>query len=285
MSALKLSKNKAVKNLRFAEFYNMTFNDLMRRIFIIVSVIFFSACSSSEITLVEEVEERQFRIAKDFQSQGLYEEALIEYLSLISVRRESPESHLEVGYIYLQTLKDPIRAIYHFDRYLELKPDSERTIQVKQLIDTAKLEFLRQLPTMPFQTGLDRIDLLEIIEKLKKENYELKLKHNQALNHIESIEGEEAMALFSTSLNKRFSEQQSISLNEESNNLESLNDLESVDPREVPKSYIVQPGDTLSKISKKFYGTDSRWNDIYQANRDILSSARSLREGQELLIP
>ena len=41
----------------------------------------------------------------------------------------------------------------------------------------------------------------------------------------------------------------------------------------------------MSKISEKFYGTANRWNDIYQANRDILSSARSLRVGQELLIP
>jgi nucleoid-associated protein YgaU len=48
---------------------------------------------------------------------------------------------------------------------------------------------------------------------------------------------------------------------------------------------VVQSGDTLSKISEKFYGTANRWNDIYQANRDTLSSARSLRVEQELLIP
>ena len=59
----------------------------------------------------------------------------------------------------------------------------------------------------------------------------------------------------------------------------------SIDPRLVPKTYTVQSGDTLSKISKRFYGTVNRWNDIYQANRDRLSSARSLRVGQELLIP
>ena len=104
----------------------------MSRILLIVSIIFCSACSSSELSLVEETDERQFKLAKDFQSQGRYEDALITYLGLISVRRESPESHLEVGYIYLQTLKDPIRAIFHFDRFLELKPESERTIQVKQ---------------------------------------------------------------------------------------------------------------------------------------------------------
>ena len=262
----------------------------MFRMLLIVSVIFCGACSSSDLSLVEETEERQFKSAKDFQSQGRYEDALITYLGLISVRRESPESHLEVGYIYLQTLKDPIRAIYHFDRYLDLKPESERTIQVKQLIETAKIEFLRQLPTKPFQAEVDRTDLLEIIEKLKKENNELKLKYNQVLIKIKSIEGQEAMVRFSTSLNEMASTQEGQSpnerwLNETGNNLSAFDNSGTIDPREVPKSYEVQSGDTLSKISKKFYGTANRWNDIYQANRDILSSARSLRVGQELLIP
>ena len=186
----------------------------MFRILLIVSVIFCGACSSSDLSLVEETEERQFKLAKDFQSQGRYEDALITYLGLISVLRESPESHLEVGYIYLQTLKDPIRAIYHFDRYLDLKPESERTIQVKQLIETAKLEFLRQLPTKPFQAEVDRMDLLEIIEKLKKENSELKLKYNQALLEIKSIEGQEAMDRVSTSLNEMVSSQEGLIQNE-----------------------------------------------------------------------
>jgi LysM repeat protein len=262
----------------------------MFRILLIVSVIFLSACSSSDLSLVEETEERQFKLAKDFQSQGRYEDALITYLGLISVRRESPESHLEVGYIYLQTLKDPIRAIFHFDRYLELKPESERTIQVKQLIETAKLEFLRQLPTKPFQAEVDRVDLLEIIEKLKKENDLLKLKYNQALLKIKSIKGEEVMEGVSTSLNEMVSRQATSNQGETRPNradrvLTNVENTVSIDPREVPKSYVVQSGDTLSKISERFYGTANRWNDIYQANRDALPNARSLRVGQELLIP
>ena len=75
---------------------------------------FCGACSSGELSIVNETEERQFKLAKEFQSQGRYEDALITYLGLISIRRESPESHLEVGYIYLNTLKDPVRAIFYF---------------------------------------------------------------------------------------------------------------------------------------------------------------------------
>ena len=58
--------------------------------------------------------------------------------------------------------------------------------------------------------------------------------------------------------------------------------------REVPTSgrtYVVQPGDTLGKISRKFYGTSRRYMDIYNANRDILSSPNSVTVGQTLRIP
>jgi LysM repeat protein len=250
---------------------------------------FCGACSSGELSIVNETEERQFKLAKEFQSQGRYEDALITYLGLISIRRESPESHLEVGYIYLNTLKDPVRAIFYFDRYLELKPESERIIQVKQLIETAKLEFLRQLPTKPFQGDVDRIDLLEIIEKLKKENDTLKLKYNKSLLEIKAKRGQEAMNQVSISLNEMIPNDRNSSQSEggnlTSNIASTSNATGMVDPREVPKSYVVLAGDTLSKISEKFYGTANRWNDIYQANRDTLSSARSLKVGQELLIP
>lgn len=51
------------------------------------------------------------------------------------------------------------------------------------------------------------------------------------------------------------------------------------------QTYIVQPGDTLGAISRKFYGTSSRYMEIYDANRDRLSSPSSLVVGQELRIP
>ena len=51
------------------------------------------------------------------------------------------------------------------------------------------------------------------------------------------------------------------------------------------RMYTVQRGDTLGRISIKFYGTSSRYMDIYEANRDKLSSPSSLEVGQELVIP
>ena len=49
--------------------------------------------------------------------------------------------------------------------------------------------------------------------------------------------------------------------------------------------YIVQNGDTLQKISEKFFGTTKEWKNIYDANKHILKSPDRIRPGQKLVIP
>jgi LysM repeat protein len=51
------------------------------------------------------------------------------------------------------------------------------------------------------------------------------------------------------------------------------------------RTYKVQPGDTLSKIAKQFYGNANDYNRIFEANRDKLSNPDQIQVGQELVIP
>ena len=51
------------------------------------------------------------------------------------------------------------------------------------------------------------------------------------------------------------------------------------------QTYIVQPGDTLSKISQRFYGVASRYMKIFEANRDQLTDPNKIQPGQRLKIP
>ncbi len=51
------------------------------------------------------------------------------------------------------------------------------------------------------------------------------------------------------------------------------------------RKYTVQPGDTLSKIAKEFYGNANEYNRIFEANRDKLENPDKIRAGQELVIP
>jgi LysM repeat protein len=51
------------------------------------------------------------------------------------------------------------------------------------------------------------------------------------------------------------------------------------------RTYQVQPGDNLSKISRQFYGNPNEYNKIFQANRDKMSDPDHIRPGMELVIP
>ena len=49
--------------------------------------------------------------------------------------------------------------------------------------------------------------------------------------------------------------------------------------------YEVKSGDSLSKISKKFYGDPMKYNEIFEANKPMLKSADLIYPGQKLRIP
>jgi nucleoid-associated protein YgaU len=51
------------------------------------------------------------------------------------------------------------------------------------------------------------------------------------------------------------------------------------------RTYTVQAGDSLSKISKQFYGDANQYMKIFQANRTILNNPNEIRPGQQLMIP
>lgn len=51
------------------------------------------------------------------------------------------------------------------------------------------------------------------------------------------------------------------------------------------RTYKVQPGDSLSKIAKEFYGNSNEYNRIFEANRNQLSDPNQIKVGQELVIP
>lgn len=49
--------------------------------------------------------------------------------------------------------------------------------------------------------------------------------------------------------------------------------------------YEVKSGDSLSKISKHFYGDPMRYNEIFEANKPLLSHPDKIYPGQMLRIP
>lgn len=51
------------------------------------------------------------------------------------------------------------------------------------------------------------------------------------------------------------------------------------------RTYTVAPGDSLSKISKQFYGDPSKYMKIFDANKDKMPDPDHVRVGTQLVIP
>lgn len=141
-----------------------------------VMVMALAGCTDSEhVNSATELDEPNYREGQSLLKTGRRQEALAAFLKVISKRGDdAPESHLEIGLLYLQHINDPLSAIYHFKKYLSLRPNSPQAPLVRQRIDAATREFARTLPAQPLEGQPQRVDLVAALDKLKQENDALK---------------------------------------------------------------------------------------------------------------
>lgn len=251
-------------------------------------------CDFGRGEVVKETSEPHFLRGQEELRRGNISEALGAFLKVSEKRRDAPESHFELGRIYLEHMNDPNTAIYHFKKYLELKPNSQSSPMVRQMIETAQKKFAASLPESPFENNIRRIELEEILQKLQKENLELKQKLAAAVAAIDRLEATQNVRVQGASSDRlvraeaaqpRDSLRQPAQTDTPSKPREAGRIPSPVVRRDTPSSYTVQAGDTLSSISRKIYGTPNKWRDIFSANRDRLATASSLKPGQILKIP
>ena len=53
----------------------------------------------------------------------------------------------------------------------------------------------------------------------------------------------------------------------------------------VDQQYVVKVGDTLSKLAERFYNSTSKWEKIFEANRENLKNPNYIYVGMKLVIP
>jgi nucleoid-associated protein YgaU len=51
------------------------------------------------------------------------------------------------------------------------------------------------------------------------------------------------------------------------------------------RTYVIAEGDTLTRISRKFYGSSGHWEEILAANRDVIKNEKKLPVGDTIKIP
>ncbi|MEC7288439.1 MAG: LysM peptidoglycan-binding domain-containing protein, partial [Verrucomicrobiota bacterium] len=127
----------------------------------------------------------------------------------------------------------------------------------------------------------DRLDLMDLVQTLKQENEGLKRELITASSRVRQLENVLGQARRSTQAQAYAQNGQAAQVRPSVPGTQQA----APTPTNAPRAYTIRSGDTLSAISKRFYGTPTRWIDIYQANRDRLSSESAIRVGQEIRIP
>jgi tetratricopeptide (TPR) repeat protein len=136
-----------------------------------------AGCGGDSLPTAIETDDPVYRQGKQLQRLERYPEALVAFLKVIEKRGErfSPESHLEAGQIYLQHIKDPVEAIHHLRKYVELSPKSREAPLVRGLIEEARRQFYRTAPGRPLEDQSQWLNLRTQLENLQRENDQLKI--------------------------------------------------------------------------------------------------------------
>ena len=267
------------------------------------------------LTLSSETDDAYYRQGQQLSKQGRNQEALNAYLKVIAKRDETaPESHLEAGLILLRHVKDPIAAIYHFRKYLELQPNSRQAVYVRGLIDTAKREFARTLPAAPLESQAERLETQDQIDRLLRENDQLKAElaalhagvaAAPPIRTRGTLDPAGAPGGPMISLTPPAAEPPPVTTDDSPITYAPVEEPAAEPPpavqrpstpgttRAVPtkptapsgRRHTVVKGDTLFSLAQKYYGNRSKWRAILEANRDVLPSQDSLRLGMDLKIP
>lgn len=274
-------------------------------LFALLALVIFAGCERrSSRPGIPEIDEPDYRLGQRLVKQGHLQEALAAYLRVIDQRGDrAPESHLEAGIIYLQQIKDPIAAIYHFRKYLERLPNSPQAEQVRGLVESAKREFARTLPANPMESQSERLNMLDRIDRLQRENDQLKAElalaqgggAAGATNSVQlttttgfGVTAAPASAPPESVNPSPISLAPVTAAPEPATPVLTRPDRETrpaATPPERTRTHVVARGDTLFSLAQRYYNNRSKWRDIYEANRDQLPNPNALQIGMNLKIP
>lgn len=202
-----------------------------------------------------------YQKAQQYKREGRQQEALAAFIEVAEQLRHAPETHLEIGLLYLHHAQDPIEAIHYFRRFLEQAPAKAPQRQlVKELILKSQKECLRQLSLSTQEDPLSRNEFWNQLQQARKDNLQLQATILQLKERMEASHTLNTAGLRTPGIKPHKPKQLLV------------------------RTHIVKEGETLSSISKEVYGTTQRWEDILRANPS-LRSPQDLRVGQQIELP
>ncbi|MGD9872971.1 MAG: LysM peptidoglycan-binding domain-containing protein [Kiritimatiellia bacterium] len=292
----------------------------MRNIFILLFVcasLAGAAGCSRNAASIDEQEERHPLMQRALNHKRMQDidKAIELFEKIIGENPDMARAHLELGLLYDSVKEDYMRALYHYQRYLELRPNTEKREMIENIMKMARLSFAATLPH-------SASDTLDEIAALKRENAMLNTRINeltQALNLAEK-KAAEAVQREEAALLARVPDAPGPVAHERPPDVKPdrppvvkpdlppkpapVKAAPSVTPRAPAKAspvviarpeplpakpavetYRVLRGDTLSSIASKVYQDPAMWTKIFDANRDKLDRPEGIRVGQVLVIP
>ncbi len=183
----------------------------------------------------------------DFQRAiNLYEAALDD-----SENIRNAEIHYKLALLYDDKLNDPVSALHHFKRYLALSPNGPHANEVTKSI---KHDEIAALTALSGDSVIPRSEAAQ----LRNENLNLR-------KELEARAGSLRSSPEKSQANDASSKKTAA--------------------KKAGRTYVVQSGDTLFSISRKFYKSSKHWKQILEANRKNIHDPKKLTVGETLVIP
>ncbi len=181
-----------------------------------------------------------------------------------NVLRRDPglaRAHLALAFLLDRPHGDYVEAVYHYDRYLELRPDTEKVAMIRQRALAARLVFAgltgRDASNMVWRAAA----LDAQLRRIEAENAALRAR----VAELERAGAATGMVVRMTAATA------------------SVPTVSSKPP--AGRTVTVRSGDTLRKIADRSYGDPNLWTIIYEANRATMRNSGDLEVGQALIVP
>lgn len=203
---------------------------------------------------------RGSQVIKDADARaadGDFIHAVSLYESALDGSVGAADIHYKLALLYDDKMKDPLNALHHFKRYLTVAPNGPHANEAKNFMKRDELALMTNL------SGDSVVSRAEAA-RLKNENLSLRkdLEEKVAQSRV-------AAANDKTARGARSDKTASSAKSEKSS----------------AKSHVVESGDTLFSLSRKYYGSTSHVKEIKRANSKKLDSSGKLKVGQTITLP
>jgi len=249
-------------------------NNYMKKIFLVLTcALLLSGCGKSGAQL-DAADENDSHVRKGLElvQQKDWSGAVKQFETALAKKPELGRPDLELAMIYQQE-KNYVRAIYHYERYLEKRPATEKRPLIQEWIKQAKI-------SLAGEVGGNDNPLSEELVRLTREN-------NMLRKQLEAAGGGSAATV--TSVKTILTEAPPPRPAPAPAAVPAVTQaVEKVQPAPAPKparTYTVRSGDTLMRIAGAMYGDTSQWKKIYEANREQMKTESDIKVGQLLVIP